>query len=394
MTRTLLVELTGRFYFDAMVAAMTQLGTSLGGEEPWSSVSGDGFRPTKGKVTRTVRAPRAELVISAELDQIDPREGTFIRWEFALDAPRGTARWDGAEWGTRAAIWLDLKDLGDFAGSRAVLVAGYGTDFAVDTTDRPEHAAHNALVLARHGHGERALEIAQLVLATEPERSTGAARAKLEGLRLRLGGAGPDGAWLRATLARDPGNIAAWRMRGGPEAERVLRLLTPFDVEGPKAGSEPMRSLDGDGQPVSRGGRPISFEAPRALRDHLFNEAGASTWDVRRHLRRGGPDGLEVVPGLWLSRPDTGEWKVEHGACWFGDGVRVWVQVTTNEGGTLRRVDWLFDEEFDREAVFIQRTHLPRQEAQAVDNRQARVVLSPNAARWASALEAAGLEVP
>ncbi len=389
----LFVELTGRFDFDAMVAAMTRLGTSLGGGGPWGSISSGRFRPTNAKVTHALEAPQAELVISAERDQTDPREGSFLRWEFALRAPRGTARWDGAEWGTRAAIWLELEDLGDFAACRAELLQGYGTDFAVDTTDRPEHAAHNARVLASHGFEERALEIAQLVLATEPERSTGAARAKLEGLRLRLGGEGPGGAWLRATLARDPGNIAAWRMRGGPEAQRVLGLLTPFDVGGLEAGAEPMPSLDGDGQPVSRGGRPLSFEAPRALRDHLFTEAGASAWDVRKHLRRGRPEGLKVVPGLWLGRPEPGEWKVEHGACWFGDGVRVWVQVTTNEGGTLRRVDWLFDEEFDREAVFIQRTHLPRQKGQAADNRQARVVLLPNAGRWASALEDAGLEV-
>jgi hypothetical protein len=380
MTSTLFVELTGRFDFDAMVAAMTRLGTLLGGEQPWDSVSAVRFQPKHSKVTHTLEAPLARLAISAELDQIDPREGTFVRWEFALRAPRGAARWDGAEWGTRAAIRLDLEDLGEFDRCRAALVAGYGTDFAADTTDRPEHAAHNAGVLARHGQEERALQIAQLVLSRGPERNEGAARAKLEGLRLRLGGEGPDGVWLRRTLARDPGNIAAWRMLGGPEAERVLGLLTPFDVEALQAGAEPMRSRERDGHPVSRGGRPVSFEAPRALRDQLFTEAGASARDVRRHLREGGSEESEG-------------WKAEHGACWFGDGVRVWVQVTTNKGGTLRRVDWLFDEEFDREAVFIQSTHLPRLKGLAVDNRQARVLLLPNAARWASAMEAAGLRL-
>lgn len=395
MADTLFVELTGGFDFDAMVSAMTCLGTSLGGEEPWTSATAGDFCPSgRSRVTRTLTARGAELVVSCKTDRIDPRESGFLAWDFRLTAPRGAARWDGAEWADRAAIWLTLDDLAAFEGCRAALVAGYGRHGRVrDTTERPEHAAHNARVLAANGHEQAALALAQRVIATPAEQHEGAARSELEGLRLRLGGVGPDGAWLRSALDRDPGNIAAWGMKGGAEAERALGLLTPFDVGALHAGREIEPDAGGGGRPVRRGGRPIAFGAPRALRDQLFREAGASAWDVRRHTRRRGPDGVAVERSPWLGEPEPGTWKVEHSALWFGGGLRVWVQLTTNRGGTLRRIDWLSDEALERRAVFEQHTRLPEKDGDAVEHQQARVVLLPSAGAWETAVGAARLEI-
>ena len=394
MTDRVYVELTGRFDFQAMVAAMTSLGTHFGAGEPWDTISARDFSPGRGGVTKTLTAPGGTLVIGCRTDEMDPREGSFLAWDFTLGVGTCAARWDGAEWANRAVIALTLQDLGDFEGCRGVLAAVYGRDGLVqDTTERPEHAAHNAHVFAAHGHEPAALALAQRVLATEPEPHEGAARSALEGLRLRLGGVGPAGVWLCSTLARDPGNLLAWGLKGGPEAEAAVRLLTPFDPAELQAGQEPVAELGAAGRPVCRRGRPISFEAPRALRDHLFRDAGASAWDVREHARRGGPEGMEQVDARWSAPPEPGRWVALHRALWFGAGLRGWVQVVTNHGGRLRRVDWLVDQEFERSAVFAQELHPPNEPGQAPDNRQATVVLRPNAERWRSALEAADLEV-
>jgi len=368
MTATLFVELAGRFSASAMERALRALGEYLGTDA------------------------RGALVIKQAQDRMDPREPEFTRFEFWLTAPRGTARWDGPEWASRTTIWLTLKDLSEFGACREILVRAYdgGSGMVEDSTDRPEQAAHNAQVFAREGRVEDALAICARVLPTAPQQHEGRARSVLEGIRLHHGGVGPDGAWLKSTLARDPGNLEAWRLRGGPEAERAIALLTPYSVDALVAGRAPDPASDGDWRALVRGGVELT-DGATVLWNQLLKEAGTTAWDVRTHAQAGGPEGVEPRGGLVVPTPEAGKFTIQHRALWFGAGLRTWVEVAVRTGRRVLRVHWLGDQEYDRRAVLRQRTLLPVGSTR-LDRGASRAVLLPNAGRWANLLEDAKLE--